>query len=324
MEQKKHKIVVLDGYVLNPGDNPWDEIEQLGDFSVYDRTPNDLTITRADNADIILTNKTPLTRDTISKLQELRYIGVLATGYNVVDIDFARARGIPVTNIPEYGTKTVAQYVCALILELCHRVGEHVVAVKSGQWAKSPDFCFWNSSQVELDGKTMGVIGFGRIGRAVGELMHAFGMRILAYDPYKGPDPPFQSFAWATIDEVFRQSDVISLNCLLTEENKEFVNKRLIDLMKKDALLINAARGGLINEGDLADALNSDRIGGAALDVVSTEPVETHNPLLKATNCLITPHIAWATLEARKRLMHQGAQNLKAFLLGKPINVVNQ
>ena len=323
MQPKKHKIVVLDGYVLNPGDNPWDEIECLGDFEVYDRTPPDQIVKRIDKADIVITNKTPLFREVLKKLPDLRYIGVLATGYNVVDIDYAKKRGIPVTNIPEYGTKAVAQFVCAMILELCHNIGEHVEAVKSGQWLQSPDFCFWNSPQIELDGKTMGIIGFGRIGRAVGELMHAFGMKVLAYDPNKGSEPTYQPFSWVQLREIFRKSDVISLNCMLTDENEKFVDKSLLGLMKKEAFVINAARGGLVHEQDLADALNAGRIAGAAVDVASTEPIEGDNPLLNANNCLITPHIAWATLGARERLMHQATQNLKAFLSGKPINVVN-
>lgn len=317
-------IVVLDGHTLNPGDNPWTEVEALGKFKVYDRTPMDAILERSVDADVILTNKTPLTADTLGQLPRLKYIGVLATGYNVVDATAAKERGVPVTNVPEYGTDSVAQYVFALLLELCHRVGLHSDAVVRGQWQANPDFCFWKTPLVELVGKTMGIIGFGRIGRRVGELAHAFGMKVLAVDIYQGNDPDYSPFAWAARDEAFRESDVISLNCALTAENDKMLNQSRIGMMKKSAFVINAARGGLVNEPDLADALREGKIAGAALDVVSTEPIRDDNPLIGVKNCLITPHIAWASLDSRKRLMHTVADNLKGYLAGESRNRINE
>jgi glycerate dehydrogenase len=322
----KRAIVVLDGYTLNPGDNPWDEIAKLGHLTIYDRThPSDI-LGRAGDASIVLTNKTPLTAESIGALASLEYIGVLATGYNVVDTQAAGSRSIPVTNIPEYGTTSVAQFVFALILELCHRVGLHDEAVKSGEWSSCPDFSLTKTRQIELDGKTMGVIGFGRIGRRVGELAHAFGMEVIAVDPYvvsTGWRPDYSPFAWVSREDAFRRADIISLNCALTQENQEFVDRSLLDLMRGGSFLINAARGGLINEGDLAAALRSGIPAGAAVDVAATEPIEEASPLLTAPNCLITPHIAWASLEARRRLMRVARENIESFLAGKPTNVVN-
>ena len=323
-------IVVLDGYTLNPGDNPWDQIAQLGDLIIHDRTPPDQTVPRASGAEILLTNKTVLTEPILSQLPKLQYIGVLATGYNVVDLAAARQRNIIVTNIPEYGTDSVAQYTLALLLELCHRTGLHDAAVHNGEWRRHKDFSFCLRPQIELAGKTLGLIGFGRIGRRVGQLAHAFGMNLLAYSPGKGDCPltlfegtvPF-SAAFADIPTLFAQSDVVTLHCPLTDHNRHFVNRDLLSRMKPTALLINTARGGLINEPDLAAALNSAKIAGAALDVASAEPITDDNPLLKARNCLLTPHIAWATLAARQRLMRLAAQNLSAFLCGEPINVVS-
>lgn len=316
-------IVVLDGYTLNPGDNPWDEVKSYGKLTVYERTPPEAILERSVDADFLLTNKTPLDRGTIGQLPELKYIGVLATGYNVVDTLAAGERGIPVTNIPEYGTNSVAQYVLALTLELCHRIGDHDHAVRSGEWTESPDFCFWKSPLVELYEKTIGIIGFGRIGRRVGELAHAFGMKVLAVDIFQGSPPEYSPFSWSTLEDTIEGSDVISLNCALTADNERFVDSKLLEKMKPTAFLINAARGGLINEPDLANALNSGRIAGAALDVASTEPIRPDNPLLTAKNCLITPHIAWASLESRKRLMHTVAENIRAFLEGRDLNRVN-
>ena len=317
------KIVVLDGCVLNPGDNPWDEIEASGELIVYDRTSPDKILERSRGAEILLTNKTPITRETIDHLPELRYIGVLATGYNVVDVQAAAEKKIPVTNVPVYGTNSVAQYVFALLLELCHQTGQHSRAVEEGEWAKSPDFSFWKTPLIELYGKTMVVVGFGRIGRRVGELAHAFGMEVLAVDVVQDNPPSYRPFAWASMEDAFMQADVVSLNCSLTPDNEGFVNKALIDTMKRNSFLVNAARGQLINEADLAEALNTGKIAGAALDVVSTEPIRPDNPLLKAGNCIITPHIAWASFEARKRLMHTVAENIKAFLKGTIQNRVN-
>ena len=319
----KLKIVVLDGYTLNPGDNPWTDIAAFGNLTVHDRTSENEILVRSRDADILLTNKTPLTADTLAQLPRLKYIGVMATGFNVVDTAAAKKRGIPITNVPEYGTASVAQYVFALLLELCHRVGLHSDAVAAGQWHSNPDFCFWNTPLVELAGKTMGIIGFGRIGRNVGELAHAFGMNVLAVDIYQGNAPDYLPFSWATEEEAFGLGDVISLNCALNADNQGFVNKRRLERMKKSAFLINTARGKLVNETDLAEALANGEIAGAGLDVVSTEPIRKDNPLLGVKNCLITPHIAWASLDSRKRLMRTVANNLKGFLQGNTPNQVN-
>jgi len=317
------RIVVLDGYTLNPGDNPWDEVAELGDLTVYDRTPANQILERAREAQIALTNKTPLSAETLEQLPELRFISVLATGFNIVDVAAARQRNIPVSNIPVYGTDSVAQYVFALLLEHCHHVSRHDAAVRRGKWAESGDFSFWETPLVELAGKKMGIIGFGRIGRRVGELAHAFGMEVLACDVVRGDPPAYQPFAWKEIREVFVEADVISLHCPQTDENLGFVNRDLLALMKPTAVLINTARGGLVNEQDLAAALNSGQLAGAAVDVVSQEPIRSDNPLLTARDLLLTPHMAWATLAARQRLMKMTAENIQAFLEGKPINVVN-
>lgn len=324
MDDKKPMIVVLDGYTLNPGDNPWSELESVGTVKVYDRTidPKDI-VPRAKDADILLTNKTLLTKETLEQLPKLKYVGVLATGYNVVDYKHARSKGIPVTNIPEYGTNSVSQFVFALLLELCHRAGHHSEAVRAGRWSGQTDFCFWDHPLVELHGLTLGIVGFGRIGRRVGEIGSALGMKILACDTFRGSPPGFP-FEWAEVDELMKRSDVVSLNCPLFPENTGMINKKTLGTMKKSAFLINASRGGLVVDADLADALNSGVIAGAGLDVVGlTEPPAKDNPLLSAKNCIMTPHIAWAALEARKRLMHTTAESVKAFLDGKPINVVN-
>jgi glycerate dehydrogenase len=317
------RIVVLDGHTLNPGDNPWDEVAAQGDFAVYDRTPPDLILERSRDAEVLLTNKTPVTRATMDALPRLGFVAVLATGHNVVDVAAARERGIPVSNVPEYGTRSVAQFVFALLLELCHRVGAHDEAVKAGEWSRCPDFCFWKTPQTELDGKTMGIVGYGRIGRAVGEIAHALGMRVLASDPVRRDPPAWPDFSWATVEELFRAADVVSLNCALTRENEGMVNARLLSTMKPGALLVNAARGPLVNERDLADALTAGHLAGAAVDVVSTEPVRPDNPLLASPRCIVTPHMAWSSREARARLMHTTAENVRAYLAGAPVNVVN-
>ncbi len=317
------QIAVLDGLTLNPGDNPWSAVEKLGELTIYDRTPAELIVSRAAGADIIVTNKTPLTAETLTQLPQLKFIAVLATGYNIVDVVAAKACGIPVSNVPIYGTDSVAQFVLALLLELCHHVGHHSHQVHAGRWSSSIDFCFWDTPLVELAGKTMGLVGFGRIGRRVGELAHAFGMKVCAYTRSRGPEPAYAGFEWRSLEEIFRSCDVVSLHCPLTEENQGMVDRHLLGLMKPTALLINTARGLLVNEADLADALNRGVLAGAAVDVVSREPIAQANPLLAARNCIITPHIAWATLEARHRLMQTTADNIAAFLKGTPINVVN-
>jgi glycerate dehydrogenase len=316
-------IVVLDGYTLNPGDNPWDGLAAIGTLKVHDRTPADKVLSRARDADILLTNKTPLSAETLEKLPRLRFISVLATGYNVVDVAAARQRGIPVSNVPVYGTDSVAQYVFALVLELCHHVAQHDAAIRAGEWTRRGDFCFWETPLIELAGLNMGIVGFGRIGRRVGEVAHALGMKVLAADVFRGEPPAYEPFAWKEIHEVFAEADVVSLHSPQTKENTGFVNQALLHRMKPTAFLINTARGGLVNEKDLADALNEGRLGGAALDVVSREPIEAGNPVLQARNCLLTPHMAWGTLAGRRRLMATTVENVKAFLAGQPIHVVN-
>jgi glycerate dehydrogenase len=317
------RAVVLDGYTLNPGDNPWDSLAEVVELEVHDRTPEAQIVERVGDAEIVLTNKTVLTAETIGKLPNLQFISVLATGFNVVDTGAARDRRIPVSNVPIYGTDTVAQHVFAVLLTHCHNPVLHDQAIRAGQWQATGDFCFWNTPLIELVGKTMGIIGFGRIGRRVGELANAFGMHVLAYDTVRANSPDYEPFAWADLEEVFERCDVVSLHCPQTPENTKMVNLELISLMKPTALLINAARGGLVHEESLAKALNEGRIAGAALDVLSREPIEDDNPLRTAKNCLLTPHIAWATLEARKRLMAVTVENVSAFVGGKPINVVN-
>ena len=318
-----NKIVVLDGHTLNPGDNPWDEVGKLGDLTVHDISTVDQVVERAKDADVVLTNKTPMPAEVLEQLPNLKFISVLATGYNVVDVDTARGRNIPVSNVPIYGTDSVAQFVVALMLQQCHNVGLHQQAVKDGDWAKAGEFCFWHTPLVELAGKTMGIVGFGRIGRRVGELANALGMKILAYDVYHGDAPDYDGFAWKEVRELFAESDFVSLHAPQTADNTEMVNKDLISVMKPSAFLINTARGGLVHEADLADALNNGKITGAAVDVVSKEPIEESNPLFSAKNCSITPHIAWAALAARMRLMQTTADNIAAFDTGSPINVVN-
>ncbi len=317
------RIVVLDGYTLNPGDNPWDEVARLGELTVYDRTPAEQVVERAGGAEVVLTNKTPLSAEALSELPELRFVCVLATGYDVVDSRAARRRNILVSNVPTYATESVAQFTFALLLELCHQVGLHDRAVKNGEWRRQGDFCFWQSPLIELCGKKMGIVGFGRIGRRVGELAHAFGMDVLASRGRKLGPPVYEPFAWRSTAEVFAEADVVSLHCPQTAENKGMVNARLLSTMKPNAFLVNTARGGLVVEQDLVEALNSGRIAGAAADGAAVEPIASDGPLLTARNMVITPHIAWATLAARKRLMEVTAENVAAFIAGAPINVVN-
>ena len=323
------KAVILDGYTLNPGDLDWKPLQELADFEIYDRTTYSieeapLIIERAKDAEVILTNKTPLTKEILDELPMLKYIGVLATGYNVVDVEAAKERNITVTNIPSYGTDTVAQAAIALLLELCHRTGDHSNAVKNGEWTNSPDFCFWNHPIIELSGKTMGIIGYGQIGQTTSRIAQAFGMKVLAYNRTREKVIETESVRYATLEELYREADVIMLHCPLTEENEGFINKESIEQMKDSVLIVNNARGALINEADLADALNRGKVAGAGLDVVSEEPISEDNPLLKAKNCIITPHIAWASLEARQRLLNIAVENLSKYLEGNPINVVNQ
>ena len=316
------RIVVLDGYTLNPGDLSWGGLESLGDCDVYDRTDQDEILSRARGAEIILTNKTVLTADSIARLPSLKYIGVLATGYNVVDIEAAAQRGIPVTNVPEYGTGSVVQMVFAHILHFTNHVAEHSTSVHTGNWTRSEDFCFWEYPLVELQGKTIGIIGLGRIGSAVAAAASAFGMHVLAFrrgNPARGPE----GVETKTLEEVFEQCDIVSLHCPLTEQNHAFVNAGLLGRMKPNAFLVNTSRGGLIDEEALADALNRGRLAGAGLDVLTREPPDHNCPLLTARNCFITPHIAWATRGARERLMGTAIANLEAFLAGNRVNVVN-
>ncbi len=315
------KIVILDGYTLNPGDISWAGFETLGECTMYDRTSPDKIIERSENADIILINKTTINKDTIEQLPKLKYIGVLATGYNIVDVKAANERNIIVTNIPSYGTSSVAQMVFALLLELTQNVGHHYDSVKKGGWSKSEDWCYWDKPLIELDELTMGIIGFGRIGKATAKIANAFGMKVIANDAVTIDSPP----GWVKIVDqktIFHESDVVSLHCPLTSDNKHFINSAKINLMKRSTFLINTSRGLLINEEDLAQALNSERIAGAGLDVLSNEPPDEANPLLTAINCIITPHIAWATKAARQRLMNIAVDNLKSYFNGKPVNVI--
>ncbi len=317
------KIVVLDGYTLNPGDNPWTSVEKLGDLTVYDRTPADQVFERAREADIIIANKAVIDRELIRRLQRLKFISVMATGYNVIDVEAAREKGIPVSNVPVYSTNAVAQHVFAALLSLIHRISEHDQSVRAGDWTRCLDFSYWNTNIFELAGKTMGIVGLGRIGRATANLANAFGMRVVANSRTQKNPLTYTDFEWLDVDALFRESDVISLHCPLTPETIGFVNQELLAKMKTTSILINASRGALINEQDLANSLNSDQIAGACIDVVSVEPMAADNPLLKAKNCQITPHIAWAAIEARRRLMQTTAKNIAAFLNGNPINVVN-
>lgn len=317
------KIVVLDGWTLNPGDLCWDALQSLGDCEIHDRTAPDMIVSRAAHAGIVLTNKTILDRATIEKLPDLRYVGVLATGFNNVDAVAARERGIPVCNVPGYSTRSVAQTTMALLLELTHRVGHHAATVRDGLWAQSPDFCYWDQPLIELDGLNFGIVGFGRIGQTVAEIGRAFGMNILAYRRPRGYDSS-APVEFVDLDTLFQQSDVISLHCPLTPDTKGLINTQRLAQMKPGALLINTSRGPLIVEKDLADALNAGCIAGAGLDVLAIEPPQADNPLLGARNCLVTPHYAWATTAARRRLLQTTVDNIRAFLAGTPRNVVNQ
>ncbi|HUS71855.1 MAG TPA: D-2-hydroxyacid dehydrogenase [Sedimentisphaerales bacterium] len=316
-------IVVLDGYTLNPGDLTWKDLEALGQCTVYDRTEPKEVVPRAKDADIAITNKTMLSSDVIKQLPKLKYIGVLATGYNVVDIEAARHAGIPVTNVPAYSTPSVAQLVFAHLLNLAHHVGAHSETVRSGRWVSCVDFCYWDTPLIELAGLTMGIIGFGRIGQATAKLALAFGMKVIAYDVVTPSSVP-EGCQFVGLEDVFRSSDVVSLHCPLTPQTQNIINRECLELMKKTAFLINAGRGPLVDEQALAEALNNEEIAGAGLDVLSSEPPEEDNPLLKAKNCFITPHIAWATRAARQRLLKVVVDNVASFLAGNLQNVVNE
>jgi glycerate dehydrogenase len=317
------KIVVLDGYTLNPGDLSWEKLLSLGEVELYDRTPAGKIIERSVEAEILITNKTPLPAETINILPKLKYIGVLATGYNVVDTAAAKARGIVVTNVPSYSTMSVAQLVFALILELCHHVQRHSDSVHEGKWAASADFSYWNYPLIELSGKTLGIIGFGNIGKKVTDIATVFGMNIIAASRNHIEQPDRKNFRWSEINELLELSDFVSLHCPLTPETKGLINSANLRKMKSSAFLINTSRGPVVVEQDLTDALNNGSIAGAGIDVLSMEPPSKNNPLLRARNCIITPHFAWATKEARVRLMDIAENNVDAFLRGKPVNVVN-
>lgn len=317
------KIVILDGYTVNPGDNPWDGLAALGELTVHDRTSPDKIVERGRDADIILVNKIPLRADTLGHLKRLRFVSVLATGYDMIDCAEAGRKGIPVANVPEYGTDSVAQHTMALLLALSNRAAEHDAAVKSGEWCNSPDFSFCVTPLMELAGKKIGIIGFGRIGQRVAEIARSFGMEILAYNHHTADRATLFPVTWMGMRDLFAEADVVTLHCPLTDTNREFVDETLIAVMKQDAYFINTSRGGLVNEAALAKALESGSIAGAALDVVSQEPISPDNPLLSARNCMITPHIAWASLDARRRLMAVTTRNVESFLHGKLINIVN-
>lgn len=314
-------ICVLDGFTLNPGDLSWAELQQLGPCEIHDRTPAAEVVARAARADIVLTNKSPLNRQTLAALPRLKYIGVLATGTNVVDLAAARERGVTVTNVPAYSTRSVAQATIALLLELTNRVGYHSQQVRAGAWARATDWCFWDAPLVELDGLTLGIVGYGRIGAAVAEIAHGLGMNVVASTRSSKSAPAFVKFV--ELETLFRTSDVVSLHCPLTSQTQHLVNTERLAWMKPSAFLLNTRRGPLVDEAALADALNAGRLAGAAMDVLSVEPPPADNPLLAAKNCVITPHNAWGTRASRMRLMRVAIENLRAFLNGWPQNVVN-
>lgn len=316
-------IVILDGYALNPGDNPWTPLEALGNLTIYDRTPPDCIVERARHADIVITNKAPLTAESIAALPLLRYIGVTATGYNVVDTQAAAQRRIPVCNVVAYGVNSVAQHVMALLLELCRSTSLHDASVRGGEWASATDWCYWKSPQIELTGKVMGIVGFGNIGQRVGELAHAFGMAVMAYNRSPQTPPTFAPFSFVDMPTLFAKSDVISLHCPLTENNKGMINAESLMTMKHGTILLNTARGPLLDEAAVAAALHSGHLSGFGADVLSQEPPHADNPLLHAPHALITPHISWATLQARTRITQLTAQNIRAWQTGSPTNVVN-
>jgi glycerate dehydrogenase len=316
-------IVILDGHAINPGDLNWDAIRGLGRLEVFDRTPENEIVTRAHEAEAVLTTRVPLSAQTIVQLARLRYVGAIFTGFDEIDLKSARERNVVVTNVPTYGTASVAQLVFALLLELCHHVALHSEATHAGEWSRSRDFSFWKTPLIELQGKTMGIVGFGRIGRDVGQIAVAMGMRVIAADEGRKNPPSWPDFCWCEIDELMSTADVVSLHCPLLPRTRGMINAKALSRMKPSAFLINTSRGPLVVEQDLANALNESRLAGAGVDVLSSEPPPLDNPLLHAKNCLVTPHIAWATKEARMRLIETAAANLRAFLEGHPINVVD-
>lgn len=319
------KIVVLDGYTENPGDLSWDGLKQFGEVIVYDRTPyeKEEIVKRIGNAEIVITNKCPISKEVIDACANMKFIAVLATGYNVVDIAYAKEKGIPVSNIPSYGTATVAQFAISLLLEICNRVAHHSDAVHEGRWTDSIDWCFWDNPLIELAGKTMGIIGFGRIGQTTGTIAKAMGMKILAYD--KTQNEQGESIAtYVDQETLLKESDVIVLHCPLLPETEGIINQESISKMKDGVIIINNSRGSLIVEQDLADALHSGKVLAAGVDVVSKEPIAKDNSLLKAPNCFITPHISWAAIESRQRIMDSTIENVECFVKGKPIHVVNE
>lgn len=316
------KIVMLDGYTTNPGDLSWDFLKEYGEVTIYDRTPFELTIERCKDADIVITNKTPITREIIDCLPKLKFVALLSTGYNICDYMYLKEKGIPVSNIPSYSTEAVAQLVMSYLCEFSSAVGIHSASVHNGDWVSSPDFCYWKAPLSELYGKTLGIFGFGRIGAAVAKRANAFGMKVIAYTPrIHGNEPDFVEMV--SLNELLSRADAISMHCPLTPETEGVVNDDFISKMKDGAYFINTSRGTVVNEGALASALNSGKLAGAGLDVLSTEPPKSDNPLLTAKNCLITPHIAWAAFETRQRLISIFEENIKAFVNGKPQNVVN-
>lgn len=316
-------IVVLDGYCLNPGDLNWDVLKQFGELTVYDRTPVELIVERAKNAEVVMSNKTILSAATLKQLPNLKFISVLATGYNVIDTEAAKSLGIRVANAPGYGTASVVQLCFALLLELTHHVQRHSDAVMSGRWTSCPDFSFWDFPLVELHGKTMGVIGFGSIGQQIADVATAFGMQVIGSSRTRSDQGHRKNFRWAEVSELLSESDVVSIHCPLLPETKGLINRDSLSTMKRSAFLINTARGPIIIDQDLADALNNNIIAGAGIDVLSAEPPVEGNPLFTAKNCIITPHIAWATREARERLMHITAENVSAYSKGISLNIVN-
>ena len=319
------KIVILDGYTENPGDLSWGELEKLGELTVYDRTSltdEEEIIARIADAEVVLTNKTPISRRTIDACPSMRFIAMLATGYNVVDVAYAKEKGIPVSNVPVYGTQSVSQFAIALLLEICHHIGHHDASVHAGNWERCADWCYWDYPLIELAGKTMGIIGFGRIGQTTGRIARAMGMEVLAYDSH--PSDAGRAIAeYVDLDALLARSDVVALHCPLFPETEGIINRETIAKMKDGAILLNNSRGPLVVEQDLADALNAGKLAAAGLDVVSTEPIRGDNPLLNAKNCIITPHISWAPKESRQRIMDCAVSNVKAFLAGSPVNVVN-
>jgi glycerate dehydrogenase len=319
-------IVILDGYTENPGDLSWEGFEKIGQVKVYDRsslTDSGEVISRIGSAEAVITNKTPVGADVFDSCPAIRYVGVLATGYNIVDVNAAKAKGVVVTNIPTYGTAAVGQFAIALLLEICHHIGHHDKAVHEGRWEHNPDWCFWDYPLIELAGKTMGIIGFGRIGQTTGSIAKALGMKVLAFDSFQN-EAGRQIGSYVSLDDLLKQSDVVALHCPLFPETTGIINKATIAMMKDGVILLNNSRGPLVVEQDLAEALNSGKVTAAGLDVVSTEPIKGDNPLLKAKNCIISPHISWAPRESRQRLMDIAVGNLNAFVKGNPVNVVNK